>query len=166
MAYASSTDMTARFDSREIGDLLSDSGTPVDEGDFGDNSKLTAILDDASGEIDAALLVANRYLPADLSGLTGNSLAHLKRITCEIAMRLLLGRRPAYNPELLESMEKRVNGLLDRLRKGENVFNLADQKDAGTPTIGGLSTVDTLNLNLLRDRTQNYYPQRRLPNNR
>lgn len=166
MAYASATDLTARFDSREIGDLLSDSGTPVDEGDFGSNTKLTAILDDASGEIDAALLVANRYLPADLSGLTGNSLAHLKRITCEIAMRLLLGRRPAYNPDLLESMEKRVNGLLERLRKGENVFNLSDQKDAGTPSIDGLSTVEIRDLNLLRDRTRNYYPRRHLPDNR
>ena len=158
--------MVNRFDSREIGDLLSDTNTPVDEGDFPENVKLLAILADASGEIDAALMVGDRYTAADLSALTGNSLAHLKRIACEIAMRDLMARRPGYKPELLESFEKRCQKHLDRLRQGENVFNIQDHKDAGLPANGGLSTVETRNLNLIRDRVNNYYPGRRLPDNR
>jgi phage gp36-like protein len=166
MAYASSADLVLRFDSREISDLLSDSGAAVDENDFATHPKLTAILDDASGEIEAALLVGKRYEASDLSGLTGNSLAHLKRITCELAMRNLLARRPAYKPELLEGFEKRCQAHLKQLRNGENVFNLEDQKDAGVIGIGGLTTVETQALNLMRDRTLNYYPRRYLPDNR
>ncbi len=166
MSYASATDLTARFDSREIADLLSDDATPVDEGDFSENAKLLAILDDASGEVEAALVVGKRYEASDLSGLTGNSAAHLKRIVSELAMRNLLARRPAYKPDLLEAFEKRCQAQLERLRKGENVFNLEDQKDAGLPSVGGLSTVETQNLNLVRDRVQNYYPRRYLPDNR
>lgn len=165
-AYANHDDMTNRFDAREIGDLLSDTGEPVDEGDFVSHPKLTAILEDASGEIEAALMVGGRYTAANLTSLTGNSLSHLKRITCELAMRDLLARRPAYNPEKLKAFEERCQGHLKQLRHGENVFNLADQKDAGVPSVGGLTTVETINLNLLRDRVQHYYPSRRLPDNR
>lgn len=166
MAYASGYDMVDRFDSREIGDLLSDSGVAVDEGDIPGNSKMVAILDDASGEIEAALLVGNRYTTDDLSALTGSSLSHLKRVVCELAMRDLLARRPAYNPDLLESFEKRCNRQLERLRNGENVFNLSEQEDAGVPSVDGPTTLDFQNLNLVRDRVNNYYPSRRLPNNR
>jgi hypothetical protein len=111
-------------------------------------------------------MVGGRYDASELSALAGNSLAHLKRITCELAMRNLLARRPAYKPEVLEIFEKRADRQLDRLRKGENVFNIDDHKEAGVPSVDGPSLAEVQNLNLLRDRTRNYYPSRRLPNNR
>lgn len=164
MPYASSSDMTNRFDSREIGDLLSDTGVPVD--DFSGSSKMTAALEDASGEVEAAVMVGKRYTAAELGALTGNSLGHLKRIVCDLAMRNLLARRPAYNPDLLKAFEERAKGHLDALRKGENVFNIEDHKEAGLPSVGGLTSVEFSRLNLLRDRVKHYYPARRLPDNR
>lgn len=164
MAYADGSDLLDRFDARLIGDLVSDDNTQVAVADVPTNTVVLAALDDASGDIDAALLTARRYAAADLSGLTGNAQKHLKRITCEIAMAYLRRRRVDFDPESAKAFMELAEGHLERLRKGINVFGLDDQMDAGLPTVSGPSAVDFQNLNLMRDRVQNYYPARRLPN--
>lgn len=166
MSYADAADLVARYDAREIGKLVSDDNHEVSLIDLASDPLVTAALDDASGDIEAALLVAKRYSVAELTSLTGNSLAKLKRLTCDIAMAYLMGRRPGRDPETLKAFEERAQGHLKLLRHGENVFNLADQQEAGLPDTGGPSTVDYDNLNLMRDRTKHYYPARRLPYNR
>lgn len=166
MAYASATDLIARYDARLIGDLVADDNTQVAPADLSGNTKLAAALDDASGDIDAALLASRRYSADDLSGLTGTALAHLKRMTCDIAMSYLRQRRADWNPEQVKAFMEVAEAHLERLRKGINVFGLDDQMDAGLPEVGGPTTVDYQNLNLMRDRVMNYYPARRLPNNR
>lgn len=166
MAYANSDDLKARYDARTIGDLASDTGVRVEVADFALDTNIIAALADASGEIETALVVARRYKVSDLTGLAGNSLAKLKRITCEIAMACLLGRRPAFDPELLEKFEEKAMKSLDKLAKGENVFNLEDQKGAGLPTIDGPTVRTYTHLNLWRDRTKNFFPARRNPGER
>ena len=167
MSYADADDLTARFDWRIIADLASDSGTQVEESALGGNEKVAAALDDASGRIDAALSVAQVYTAADLAGLSGNSLAMLKRITCELAMLFLIGRR---QEKLLDGslppMEQKAEDYLDRLRKGERLFgDVAAAAAAGLPTVDGPTTVQYEELNLLPDRTRNFYASRqsRLP---
>jgi len=91
MAYATPTDLSARFDEAIIKDLASDTGDPVDN--ITTDTKVLAALDDASGRIESACTVSRLYSPDDLAGLTGNTLALLKRITCELAMAYLMGRR-------------------------------------------------------------------------
>jgi len=162
MAYASSTDLTARYDERDIADLASDSGTP--ESDLANSAIVQAALDDASGDVDAALLKGGRYTATQLSGLTGNSLAKLKRITCEIAMHYLMERRPDFSPERAEQLEIRRKRHLERLRKGEDVFGLDPAIEAGAPSHQELTTADYQNLNFTRDHVQHYYPDRRIPN--
>ena len=165
--YAAPTDFFERYDVRDIGQLASDNGSEIPESALATDANVLTALDDASGDIDTALVVSNRYLTTELEGLTGNSLAKLKRITCDLAMAYMLGRRPAADPEKLEAFEKRATTHLERLRNGENVFNLADQKSAGNPSIDGPTLVRfDDHLNLVRDRVNNYYPARRLPGNR
>jgi len=164
MAYAASTDLVARYDERTIQDLASDTGTPVD--DLGNDAKVSAALDDASGRIDAALTVANLYAESDLTDLTGNSLALLKRITCELALIYLIERRPEkYCGSDLKDRKKEAEEFLDRLRKGERLFGIDALKEAGLPTVDGPTAVDYKELNLITSRTRNYYPnvKQRLP---
>jgi len=167
MAYASSSDLSARFDVRIISDLASDDGTQITEDALATNSKVVAALADASGRIDSALTVARIYSTADLAALTGNSLALLKRITCELAMAFLIGRRQEkFLDEAIARVEQKSEEYLDRLRKGERLFGGSEEaKDAGLPSVDGPTAVDYSNLNLLPDRTHHYYPSRasRLP---
>lgn len=169
MAYATASDMTARYDARLIGDLLADDGTRVASGSISGNANLTAALDDASGEIEAALLMGGRYTTAQLSALTGNSAKHLVRITCDIAMAFLWGRRGAAagaKAEQRAGAEAIANGHLERLRKGETIFDVDGLVDAANPTIDGPSTATLTNLNLISRRTRRYFPAQRLPNGR
>lgn len=171
MSYASVADLLQRYDFRDIGGLVSDDNreaSPVDLATVGTpgNSIAQACLDDASGDIEAALFSSGRYTELDLTSLTGNSLSYLKRITCDIAMALIYARRPLYDPDKYKMAMETAESHLERLRKGENVFNLQPQIDAGTPDIDGPSTMDFQNLNLIRDRVRNFFPGRRLPNNR
>lgn len=166
MAYATGEDLIARYDARDIGGLVSDDNNQVSPIDLPDDPYVAQSLEDASGDVESALLVGNRYSTTELAGLTGNSLATLKRIVCDIAMSYLLGRRAGQDPARLEGQAKLAYAHLERLRKGENVFNLDDQKLAGAPTIDGPTLATYNRLNMLRDRTRNYYPARRTPGDR
>lgn len=165
MAYADALDLTSRFDERVIKDLLSDEGVPVES--LGGNRKLAAALDDASGRVDSALMVAQQYTTDDLEGLTGNSLALLKRIVCEVAMAYLMGRRPeVFGGDHYEAMQRAAEDFLERLRRGERVFpSVADNVAAGLPSVDGMTAVQYDRLNLIPDRTRRFYPSRgsRLP---
>lgn len=165
MAYASADDLVYRFDERVIKDLLSDHGIPVESLDG--NPVLETALEDASGRIDGAIQVAKQYTAVDLAGLTGNSLALLKRIVCEIAMSFLIGRRPEmFGGERWLALQKSSEEYLDRLRKGERLFPaVADNLDAGLPEVDGPTASEYNTLNLLPDRTRRFYPLRgtRLP---
>lgn len=157
--------MAARFDERTLRDLASDTGEPV--ADLASDGKIGVALEDASGRVDSALTVANLYSADDLAGLTGNSLALLKRIVCGIAMGYLWSRRHAdVGNQDLHAAQQEAEEYLDRLRKGERLFaSVAAARDAGTPEVDGPSALDYENLNLLPDRTKNFYPARatRLP---
>lgn len=167
MSYATAQELLDRYDSNDLGDLASDSGTQVTATLLLSNRKIKAALDDASGEIDAALLVGNRYSPDALRDLTGYSRSHLVRITCDIAAARMMGRRIGRDMEKAKLMVEQAEQHLERLRNGENVFNLTDQKSAGNPSATGLTTVEYEDPNaagLIRDRTGNrYYPRRPSP---
>ena len=160
MAYATAQNLLDRYDKSIINDLVSDEGTRLSYSDLLVDTKLLAALDDASGEVDAALLVGGRYSATDLSGLTGNALATLVRITCEIAIGFLYNRRPMFRVEDADRWAERTRAHIDRLRTGENVFNIAANITAGNPTLDGPTSIDYRRLNLIPERTKNYYPHR------
>ncbi|MCC7424820.1 MAG: DUF1320 family protein [Planctomycetaceae bacterium] len=164
-SYATPAQIIERYDVRDIGQLVADDDTQVAAGDLDDNTVLLAALADASGDIEAALLAGERYTVANLEGLTGNSASKLVRLTCDIAMAYLYGRRPAHDPDKLKAFEERAAKQLERLRKGENVFNLAPQKEAGRIDHATPSAADISKMQLLRDRCPGYYPKRTFPTN-
>lgn len=167
MSYATPTEFLKRYDARIVGDLVRDSGEQATSAELLDDVNLQAALDDASGDIDAALMVGERYTPTELDSLTGNSQTLLIRMCCDIAMAFLLRRRPSKDADKDTARLELAERHLNRLRDGEQVFFRGDEFDhAGVLDTTGPSTVQLQNLNLMRDRTQNYYPERRLPFNR
>lgn len=159
-AYATGNDLIARYDSRMIGDLCQDDDEPVDVSSIPNHPNVLAALLDASGEIDTALMVGGQYTPAQLSGLTDNTRNHLIRITCAIAIALLLERRPieAYQ-QLAAAYRKVAEGHLTALRRGENVFGVQVNLEAGIIDTATIDVVEVQNLNGVTARMRPYFPQ-------
>lgn len=160
MSYATPAQMLQRKDARTLGDLVADDDRQVDATDLLTDANLQAALDDASGDIEAALLVGGKFTPAQLAALTGNSQKHLIRICCEVAMFHLLNRRPSSNPEQWETYQKIRESTLDPLRKGINVFNIEANIEAGVVSQRVPTVTDYEELNLWRDRMTGFYPPR------
>ena len=159
---ATPSDMVTYFDSNVLGDLLSDTGTPVASADLATNAKLLALLDGAHGRVLSALTVAAQYDVDDIEGLTGVDLQLLKEMECYLAFAKLLGRRPGSEyRETYQNVTEEADEFIDRLRQGERVFSTAaDQQAAQLMDVDGPTAYDYQTLNLLRDRTRHYYPSR------
>lgn len=166
-AYATPSDMLIHADARDIGDLVTDDGTQVFPAALLTNQILLEFLKRSSGDVESALVVGNRYSTAQLENLTGNSRAKLVDLVCDLTVIRLLKRRPGKDLEQLKLMSEMADVKLDRLRKGENIFDLTEIRNAGVAAVDGPSTLDFQDLNLVRDRVgSRYYPQRVLPHNR
>jgi phage gp36-like protein len=164
MAYASATDLIARFDEGVVADLCGDNGVPA--ADLSSNTKLSTALSDASGDINSAVMVSDLYTADDLADLTGDDLAFLKRLTCDLAMGYLMGRRPEkYAEGAVKNLTEQARTHLEQIRQGVHLFNIEATKSAGQPDIDGPTALDYQRMNLLPDRTRNFYPSRssRLP---
>ncbi|OAI39608.1 hypothetical protein AYO40_01200 [Planctomycetaceae bacterium SCGC AG-212-D15] len=146
-SYASIAQLQQFKDTRLLGDLLLDTGNRESSAAQATDAILQLALNWASGEIESACLVGNKYQPADLNALTGMSQANLVGLCCDLAFWKLLGRRyptMAITEEYRSAMEK-----LDRLRLGERIFGLQAQMNAGDPAdqFMTLSNIDNVNLN-------------------
>lgn len=179
-SYATPTDLLDRKSAETIGDLVTDSSsTPPDATALLTDDKVQAALDSAAGAIEAALLVAGRYTVDQLAELAAlsiennplnandvryNSRAHLVQMNCDIAMAYLFARKPTMMTDQYKAALELQDLYLERLRKGENVFNLQDPIEAGTPFSVTPTLAEIERLNLIRDTTRNYYPARRTQN--
>lgn len=165
-SYCTPAQMLERKDAREIGDLVSDSNTQVSDVALLTDDNLLTALADASGDIEAALLVGGRYSVEDLENLTGNSANYLQRICAEIAMYYLLVRRPQTNADLFDHYDRVRERYLKTLKSGAEIFPLPETISATQPSVDGPTTQDYHDLNMIRDRVLRYFPRRHNPNNR
>jgi phage gp36-like protein len=167
-AYATGNDLIARYDVRLVGDLTTDDGEELDNAVVPTHPNVLTALEDASGEIDVALTVGGAYTPAQLEALTGNTKKHLIRIACAIAMACLAERRLSDRlRDLAESLRKIANGHLTAIRRGENVFGITENIEAGTIDTATISALEVEALNGLTARMPRYFPSAdtRLPRN-
>jgi len=161
--YATGQDMVDRFDAGIIGDLLDDDDRDrVPESEIIVDppvGKMKAALDDASGRIDTALLAGARYTPSDLTKLTENSNAHLKRLTCTLALMNLMGRRPGTATQERDQASVEAETWLGYLADGKEVFELLPDDDRGHIEAGLLdqttmTLTDVQRRNSISDRLQ------------
>lgn len=163
-AYIDYSDLIAYADATTIAELLSDDGTPIE--DPATDTKLAALMAAASGQVEAACGVSDLYSPDDLAALSDNALALLQQLVSQLTMIGLVRRRPEkYGSEYWQQARAEVEEFLDRLRKGERLFDDPHKREAGLPTVDGPSAATYQTLNLLPSRTRNYFPNvaQRLP---
>lgn len=171
-------DLVARCDERVLQELVSDTDTPVE--DISTDARIQSALRSGLGRVYAAMLPAKLYTVEQLETLATAtdatpagraavfSLVLLKDIVCQQALAKLLRRRPEkYNDEAITALKEESEDYLDRLRHGERLFAIVggEHPDAGLPSVGGPSRLDYQRLNMIPDRTKNFYPSRgrRLP---
>lgn len=161
MSYATPADLVARVDAQIVADFITDDDPitgfrdrpPLE--DILASSILQTALDDASGDVLAALGKGKRYTPAQLTGLTGPALSKLKRIVCDIATSYLFDRRAdSKNEQIAEAFRMKAERHLKALKSGEDIFYLADETDAEATLIStdGPTAIDLQNANRLDER--------------
>lgn len=167
-SYAAPSDLIARFRRNTINELANDDGLRESGEDLATNANVLVALADASGQVEAALVPGKRYTTDTLDGLTGNALALLKRIVCDLAVANLYNRNPLHNTDELARFLEIAEGHLKKLQTGENIFNLEDNKTASLPTVDGPTSTEYQTLNTIPERAHRYFPNRkqRLPTNR
>jgi len=157
-SYATPTQLLQHYDARQIGDLVGDVGTRVSSASLLTDVNVQAALDRASGEIEAACLVAGKYTPDDLNILTGMALALRVGLCVDLAYWFLQIRRFPKS-EITEgyraAMEK-----LDRLRLGERIFGLQEVANAGLPNTTFVNQGDIDALDLTTTITKRYFGRR------
>lgn len=123
-------------DRRTVLELLKDDDTVPTQADAEDNttepgSRLYAALQWGSGEVDAHCQRGKRYVPDDLTALTGNGKARLERLVAVLAFWSLAdGRWPL---EKLAATTEWAFELLKQLADGETVFGFVEAAEAGLP---------------------------------
>ena len=129
MSFAQPQDFVNRYDERSLGDLVEDNGQNVGYPAILSDPNLQIALNDAAGEIVAAVIPNGRYTTTILyqiaaSGLPSSFL--LIKLNCARALVGLFGRR-CYNQE---EAERRIpdykwgEDLMEKLRNGIAVFEL------------------------------------------
>ena len=154
-SYVSASDFLALKDWRTAAQLCSDDPTnPIpDPTTLSTNTNFLTILNAASGELESAVLRSEIYQVTDLQALTGVSLAYLKKIVCDIAMRLMYSRRPGPNPSetVINDYDKAMDAL-NNLSNGVRIFSFQQTTQAGLPDVYQMQTWDYINNNLVTAR--------------
>lgn len=167
-AYATADDMIARYDSRTLGELVTDDGQRAEEVELSTNAKMTTALSTATGHVNAACLRGNRYTVAELEALTGESAEYLNDIVCAQAFWILWRRRPYGDDALRKAAKEEADMALEQLRTGDMVFDVDAVKDAGIPQIDTIARVTIgSQWELVADKCRpSFYPRRRSYRNR
>lgn len=166
--FATAEEMEDRFDSRTIKDLLLDTGEAATNS--GATERMVTALMDATGAIITACNVGKMYAEDDLETVKttrGPDGYLLRRICCELALVYLIEARPEKFKGQYSELTRRTEGYLDRFRKGERVFSITANKDAGVVSHEGLDRYQyPLHGNWIPDRMRGFYPPRALPSGR
>jgi hypothetical protein len=129
--YCTPQQFLSRFDVRFVQDLLADAGARLTPQEVASSPALAELLGEASGMVEAACFVSNRYTAADLAALAGPSREFLVGLTAGLTLWLLWDRRPR---KLEEEPPLRARVALEQLqflRDGQRIFGLQEHADAG-----------------------------------
>ena len=128
--YADGTQFLQRYDTRLVGELVSDTGTAV--ASPSGNANLSAALNDASADITSAATAGGAYTVDVLIGLSDESDPLIIRLTCDLAIGYLFQRRGQGMPDGIRDVVDRANDKLGQLRRGVRLFDVAANRLAST----------------------------------
>lgn len=160
-SYCTAAQFLGFFDGRTVGDLCSDTGTRIAAAALLTDANLSLALKGASGELEAAVLLGNRYTVADLQALTStyNSGIFLARIVAGLTFRDLLRRRPdleIQKPPQSEEAEK----IIQALSMGERIFAFSETANAGATEEDVETSRDVDDRRMVTWHTRRYFGRR------
>ena len=153
---ASVTDLIYRFDVRTLGQLASDDNTQIASGALLTSEPVLAALEDATGLINSALYTAYKYNATDIAGLSDESSGLLKRLCSDIAFVYLAQRRGYTYKEKFPLLEDSYE-ILQKLRNGERILDIDDNKDAGNTATVIVTASDNIAAGLATQKKR-YFP--------
>lgn len=156
-AFATASDMLARFSEQALADLLSDQ-TRIPAGSIATAPRLLRALDDAAGLIRSAAFAGQRYSETELSALAGAGDTTVVMLNCSLAWMLLMERKSEGGNPIPEFVE-RANRMLDQLRLGFRIFATPAAPAAGLPKIIEISAAERQRIGLWADNT-GFFPPR------
>jgi hypothetical protein len=152
VSYCSASTLVNYCDWRPLAQLVSDTNTQVytSSAQLGGDTIVAQALMTASGMIESAAFIGERYAVADLAGLTGASQAHLQWMVAILAVGILIRRRPSLGIPLPDEWNTITGqgGWLDRLAAGERIFAFQETAAAGL-----VETHDLVEADLQRKRS-------------
>lgn len=157
MSFATVANFTDRYDARLLQQLSVDDNSTTSSA-----SVLSVMLSDADAEIRSAVLKGSIYTVDAINALVASGDTALVRLNCDLAMKMLAGRRVTGLPSALQDAIKRAEDMLDALRTGKRVLNIAINRGADTPSV---VTSTGLQMSNLGDITQNEFWSNRLGTN-
>lgn len=136
--YCTVAQFLIRVDARTVADLISDTGSRLDTSSLTSNTTLAALLKAASGEVEAAALVGERYTPDDLRAIADaatatNATELLADVVAGLALWKVMRRRPDPNRPMPE-LTREALGFLEKLTGGERIFGTVEASRAGRLT--------------------------------
>lgn len=141
--YATAANILARYDSRRIAELNSDSGSPVTPTDpLSFSTPVGVAILDASSVLDAALQSGKRYSKTALTALIADTDetkgAIIRQVTCDLAYANLITRRglPSEEIDRLVPRYKASLEWVEQLRNGNAVLDITANLAAGLPQAG------------------------------
>lgn len=130
-SYCEASAFCDRYDWRTLAQYLSDTDTPLaSRNDVEDSTILEILLKEASGMVEAAAMLGERYSPDDLSSLTGNSKELLCRIVSDLTIGKVIQRRPDLTSPPFKGVQDAME-FLGALSRGELIFGFEETSDAG-----------------------------------
>jgi hypothetical protein len=136
--YCTVQQFLLRHDNRTIAQWVSDIGIPAVIPDLTTtgtqaNNVLLELLGSASGLLESAVMMGNKYSVGDLQAVAtqaGNSAKFLASIVADVALYELWDRRPNRDTPIPPKTELAFTWL-QKLQDGERIFALQEQADAG-----------------------------------
>lgn len=169
-SYAAPSDLYSRYDTRILADLVNDDDTRLGsntsvslmQAALATNQVILNMLADATGLVNSACLVGERYSVANLQALTDVDQQYLIRVVCDLAFGMLAIRRGVFQPDRYPQYLE-ANETLVRLRQGEAIFNVGGEGAAGVANGEFPAITSYATLNLMRDySTPSFFPIRRI----
>lgn len=127
-----------RYDKNRVADLLTtDTASPVDPENLSGDACLLALIDDACGEVDAAVTVGNKYTVDELEDLTGTSAAFLVRLCADLTWGYCLAFKGLGDADVKAQAPRYAEAkrLLEEIANGSMVFGVAASREAGLPFV-------------------------------
>jgi len=178
--YLSVPEFLARHDYRSVAQFANDNPAiplltqaQLDAGDpspLYTNANVVRAVNAACGMLESACLRGQAYSPADLralaaqaddAGLPGVSGEYMKTIVSNVAMYLLIGRRPGPAPPqtALDSFNHSMDQL-DALSRGERIFAFAEAASAGVVTTQPMPLDQAYRNNMISARWRPFFGAR------